>query len=146
MNQPDEMPSDEALGELLAPLRNVTVPDAVQAANRAAISVAISRTRRAPWWQQTVSVPIPLAVAATVVLVATMIALSVATSEHVLVQQETGQQMRQQLTVTNPAKADAEESISEGWTITRSYIGSLSPLATSRISVSNEEKEQGNDS
>jgi hypothetical protein len=147
MNESEGPLNDEMLGELLAPLRDVSIPDNVQTANRYAIARALERNIRPVWWRRSVAVPMPVAIAATVAIVAASVALLV----PAVAQKSVGHQVTQ----TSEARVVAIESdgglqpaeASPGsWRITRSYIQSLSSLGTTRVVVDFDTKENRDDS
>src|SRR5690349_11904113 len=75
MNDPDKHLTDEQLEALLQPLRDVQPPAETQSANRNAVRQALAVGVRTAWWQRTVSVPVPLAIAASVLLLLAAISI-----------------------------------------------------------------------
>jgi hypothetical protein len=117
MNEFDEPKSDAELNELLEPLRSIGVPDAVRRANLNAVSSALAHRNEPHWWQRSVSVPLPLALAAGIALVATTIAIMF-------------QSANLRTAAGEPAPTVVIDQLPPGkWTITRSYIGTLQSLA-----------------
>ena len=147
MNESDEPLNDEMLAELLAPLRDVSIPDKVQTSNRLAITRALERHTRPVWWRRSVAVPIPVAIAATVAIVATSVALLVPAVAQKSVGFPVPQANAGQVVAIEadggfqPAKASPAS-----WRITRSYIQSLSSLGTTRVVVDFDTKENRDDS
>jgi hypothetical protein len=134
MNDANDPLSDEAIEDLLGPLRAATPPDEVRSANRDAIRRALERPARTAWWQRTVAVPMPLAIAASLALVVTAAAsLWPAVSDSNI-------PPRQQ---SSRVESAAE---SPGWRITRSYILSIESLAQFQKPLRPETTEDRNDS
>jgi hypothetical protein len=147
MNESDEPLPDAELSELLEPLRGVSVPDAVRTANRNAIASTLARQRRPHWWQRSVAVPIPLAVAAGIALVATTIALLFQTSNWRMGGADVAPSNTQQVMSKDLASRIAEDRpTTAGWTITRSYIGTLQSLAMPQAPADFVTKENRDDS
>jgi len=71
-DSPDEMPKAESealLEEAISRLKRVEPPLETRIANRQAVAAAleslgtVNRQRELPWWQRSVAVPVPLAIA-----------------------------------------------------------------------------------
>lgn len=139
MNDPEESLPDEMLSDMLAPLRDVSVPEDVRAANRAAIARALARHTRAPWWRRTVAVPLPLAIAATVAIIAASIALVVPASVPQMVDSDPVSPIENQL-VTSGAMPSLTPRDPERptWSVSRSYIQSIESLATTQVPINSD--------
>jgi hypothetical protein len=138
MNEPDDPLTEEMIDELLAPLRGVDCPVEVQRANRLAIELGLARRLSIPWWHRTVAVPIPLAIAASLLLMVTAGALLwPATSGSAITLDSPAPQR-------NAGAAASEES--SAWRLSRSYILSIDSLSRMENSVRADLKEEQNDS
>jgi hypothetical protein len=154
MNNPhddaaEDAAADEMLSELLLPFRSAKPSAQVKSANRAAIAKALANASRLTWWRRTVSVPLPLAVAAGVAIVAAAIGLLVPRSGNSLVRHEEPLRI-QTWDQTYPASLlphfTAADSGSDGWTVSRSYLGSLESLTAVFNPLDENDKEQRDDS
>jgi hypothetical protein len=138
MNEPEDPLTEEMVDELFAPLRSVDCPAEVQRSNRLAIELALARRLSIPWWHRSVAVPLPLAIAASLLLMATAGALlwpAVSGSA---------------VTMDSPAfrgnvAATANEE-SPVWNLSRSYILSIDSLSRMENSFRADVKEEQNDS
>jgi len=138
MNDPHENLPDEMLEDLLQPLRSVVPPAETQSANREAVRQALAMNIRPAWWRQTIAVPVPLAIAASIALLfaaATLVRPSAfrSSSEQPLPLTATQQ--------ANPATQETNliphESNRPAWTVERSFIRTLtSSTATEFIASS----------
>jgi hypothetical protein len=120
MNDPADLPPDEKFDEWLAPLRAVECPSDVRRANRQAIDSALSRYTQPPWWRRSVTVPMPMAVAASLALLVTAVAAlwqAFGKSTDVAVGR-----------APHFAQAASKQEL-PGWSITQSYILSIETLA-----------------
>lgn len=143
MNDPHESLSDEALDGLLAPLRAATPSDEVRAANRASVRRALARRMQPPWWRRTVAVPLPIAIAATVIFALTAAALFWPRG----VERTTLDPTKTELAATSAVPAlDSDEGASPTWSVTHSYIRSLDSLAKLRVSWTPDATEKRDDS
>lgn len=126
MNDPSESLPDELLEDLLAPLRAVNISDEVRAANRDAVRRALTRRERPPWWRRTVAVPVPVAIAATVMLAVTAAALFwLVTAPQKADRRATGP-MQDRFVETGSASKPGKDYVGgPTWSVTRSYIQSL---------------------
>lgn len=142
MNDPEEiLPDellDEQLAELLAPFRDAAVPHEVRARNRAAVAQALARNAPAPWYRRTVAVPLPLAIAASVAIIAASIALLLPAAEPIATH-NTDQLPQAQAVATNVKVEFAEpDSTQPRWTVSRSYLSSIESLATTRVPLNSD--------
>ncbi|HEX3601206.1 MAG TPA: hypothetical protein VHU84_13735 [Lacipirellulaceae bacterium] len=147
MNENDECLPEEVITDSLAPLREMSVPEEIGVANRAAIARALARHTRRPWWQRTVAVPVPVALAATLAIFAASIALVAPVLNRREVERTAVRLTTNQ--IVEPEKmrdVGSGESVSSTWTVTRSYLQSIESLATPRVPVDFEIKENRNDS
>jgi hypothetical protein len=146
MTDQDDPLSDEHLERLLQPLRNMDVPPEAQAANRAAIAQLLAARIRTRWWKRTIAVPVPLAVAASIILLLATVTLV----RHSPIGHTVDQ--RSSLTATqqpNGSRLDtnvaSSEPIARAWSIQRSFIRALTSSATSE-SVAHNALENRDDS
>jgi hypothetical protein len=144
MNEPEEILSEDALDDLLAALREVTVPEEVQAANRARISRALARHARPAWWRRTVAVPVPIAIAATLAIVAATVALLFPPADQRVVK-TIAPQGQVAATGVKPSVA-AGRSSPANWSVTRSYLQSIKSFAAGQLPSDFDIKEKRDDS
>jgi hypothetical protein len=147
MNEPDEPLSDDALHELLKPFRDATAPATAQIANRLAVQQALSKHARRAWWRRSVTVPLPLAIAATIALVVTIAALLQPLSARQTAVNGRPASLSEPTTVaTSKSNSDLDSPHRAPWRITQSYVHSLpAPVGSGRI-VEADVKENRNDS
>jgi hypothetical protein len=136
MNEPKDTLPEEVIDELLAPLRGIDCPDEVRRANHRAIELAFARRLRTPWWRRTVSVPLPLAIAASVMVMATILAL--------LWPAENGSKVVDAHGPQRSATAVNQER--PVWSVSRSYILSIESLSRMENSFRPDSKDKRNDS
>ncbi len=130
MNDPDDPLSDESLESLLAPLRDMSVPEGLSLANRHAMKYALSRRSQGPWWQRTVAVPIPLAVAATIAMaVATAAALRPPAGPKTVAQESSATPTRASEALDTPDNFLAVTGSRPTWNVTHHYIQSLGAVS-----------------
>jgi hypothetical protein len=136
MNDSDEPWSDEAIDDLLGPLRTAKLPDEVRSANREAVRRALARRACPPWWRRSVAVPMPLALAASLALVVTAAASLWPVFGNSL-----------DMDGPLPQRESVVESGSEipGWRVTRSYILSIESLARMQDTFRPDVTEKRND-
>jgi hypothetical protein len=136
MNEPDDSLTEEVIHELLAPLRGVSCPEEVRRANRRAIELALARRLRTPWWRRSVSVPLPLAIAASVLLMVTAVALLWPSANA------------SKVINTHLPRRSATAAYQErpAWSVSRSYILSIDSLSRMENSFRPNSKEERNDS
>ncbi len=147
MNEPDESLPDGLLHELLKPLREVTAPAAVQMSNRSAVQQALSKQTQQPWWRQSISVPIPLAIAATIAIVVTTVTSLRPSPAKPIAEIESPRPDSAPDAIARPgANPVADDSIRPAWRVTQSYIRSLQALAGAHGFVEPNAKENRNDS
>jgi hypothetical protein len=146
MNDAEEDNADEVIRELLAPLRNVMIPAVVRDANRETIQRALSHRSRPAWWRRTVGVPLPLATAATVAIVATTIALVFQIANQQAPDGVIAQSQRDRFSINSTPTTVADGGAVGSWTITRSYIQTLQSLATSQVPADFDTKENRDES
>jgi hypothetical protein len=136
MNDSDKSFPDEMLSDMLAPLRDASVPEDVRAANREAIARALARHTRAPWWRRSVAVPLPLAIAATVAIITASIALLLPAAATPTANNSADRQAQDQLALKGVMVEFVQpDSMPPRWSISRSYINSVESLATTRVPV-----------
>jgi hypothetical protein len=151
MNDPPESLPDE-LFDLLAPLRAVSVPDEARVANREAVRHALALRAWPPWWRRTVAVPVPIAVAATVMLAISMLAISSAallwsaSARHRADRTATGPMQDRFVETGAASKPGTDYAAGPAWSVTRSYIQSLESLSKTRFSLERDAKEKKDDS
>jgi len=121
MNDPSERLPDESLDELLAQFRAVDLPKEMRTANREAVRRALARRDRTLWWRRSVAVPVPLVIAASLVLVVTAAASLWPILDGSATRPDTAVLGR-----NGVVEAGAE---SPGWSVTRSFILSIDSLS-----------------
>jgi hypothetical protein len=137
MNDPHENLPDELLEDLLQPYSNVVPPTETQSANREAVQQALSKQIRPVWWRQTIAVPIPLAIAASIAILAAAIAFvrpsAVPSSSEQLAPFSAAQRANpgMQETILTP-----NETTTPAWTIQRSFIRTLTSSTATEFVVS----------
>jgi hypothetical protein len=126
MNNPDESLSDKTLGEALAPLRSVTVSEEIHESNLAAVHQALACQIQPQWWRRSVTVPLPLAIAATLVFVLTAGALFKPLIVPGRAHEEAPSQSQAEL-ANNDSASKVRKKYEEApvWSKTQSYIHSL---------------------
>jgi hypothetical protein len=136
MNEPEDSLPDEVIDELLAPLRDVSCPEEVHRANRRAIESALAQRLGTPWWRRSVAVPLPLAIAASVLLMLTTGALlwPMANGPNVID------------TRLTPRTVTAANRERPAWSLSRSYILSIDSISEMENSFRPDSKEERNDS
>jgi hypothetical protein len=142
MNDSDESPSDELLEDLLTPFRAVSVPNDVHIANREAMHIALARRRQPPWWRRTVAVPIPAAVAAMATIALALAALLWPSRGPQWVGRERIEPVQVRVIETGPS----DELARPAWSVTRTYLQSLEPLAKVKTPLDSHAKEQRDES
>ena len=147
MSDSDDHLHDESIDEAIAFLRSVTPPKELHNDNIAAVHRALAHRFRQRWWGKTVAVPVPAAIAATVVF-----ALTATLSVKPFVVPSTGQKVvpegPQAETVVH--HEDSGFGVDNGagptWSITQSYIHSLESLNSSKFNWNSEIEEIRDDS
>src|SRR5262245_44838464 len=76
MNDPNENFPDELLEDMLQPLRNAQPSAETRAANRSAVQLALAKQLRPAWWRRSIAVPVPVAIAASILLLLATVALA----------------------------------------------------------------------
>jgi hypothetical protein len=123
MNEPPEPLSDEILDNLLAAHRDIAIPHKTQQANRAALKRALARRARPPWWRQTVAVPIPVAIAAMVVLAVAVIGIWWRTPAQPGAPQTVSATLPDRLIATESSAGSNDDRMSRSsWSVARSYL------------------------
>jgi hypothetical protein len=126
MNDPHENLPDELLEDLLQPLRSVQPSDETQSANRKAVRQALATNIRPAWWRQTIAVPVPLAIAASVAL---MFAVVILVRPSAVLRSSEQPSPISAAEQANPVMRELEsvpnEPITPAWTIQRSFIRTL---------------------
>jgi hypothetical protein len=126
MIDPQEPVSDEQIEEMLAPLRAVKLPDHAHAVNMAAVRRALSLRARSVWWQRTVAVPVPLAIAAIVALAFTTVVM-LRPLRNPLKPDADGARPTQAggIAISPATNSGGDLAADASWSMSRSYIGSL---------------------
>jgi hypothetical protein len=147
MNDADESLPDELLGELLKPLRETTAPAEAEIANRLAVQTALAKQVRPTWWQRSIAVPIPIAIAATIALIVTVAALLRPLPTQPIATIKSRGRTDISTAVERAKEAQAvNEPVRPAWRITQSYIRTfLSPAGAAGF-VKPNAKENRNDS
>lgn len=138
MTDPEEILPDDLLAEALSPLRETAVPHEVQRNNRAAVARALTRTTRAPWYRRTVAVPLPLAIAATLAIVAASIAFLIPVTRPMADNKVESSKQDQVVSVGPKLEPVEQESAQPRWTVSRSYLSSIESLATTRVPLNSD--------
>jgi hypothetical protein len=146
MNEFDEPFFDAELHELLEPLRSVSVPEAVRTANRNAIASALANQRHERCWQRSVAVPVPVALAAGIAVVATTVALVFQAANGQIATTEKARPSAEQKIAPVAAIGRDEQPASGSWTFSRSYIETLQSLAMPQAPADFDTKENRDDS
>jgi hypothetical protein len=142
MIDPQESPSDEQIEEMLAPLRAVKLPDQAHAVNMAAVRRALSLRTRSVWWQRTVAVPVPLAIAATVALAFTTVAMLRPLGNPPKPDAEGARPTQAKVIVSGPAtNSGSGLAVNASWSMSRSYIDSLANAHAFAITDSKEKRD-----
>ena len=138
MNDPREDLPDELLEDFLQPLRSVVPPTETQSANREAVRQALTKNIRPVWWRQTIAVPVPFAIAASIALLLAAVAVVRPTA----IGNNGGQPS--QLTAAPQANSGTpgtslvpNESTTPAWTIQRSFIRTLTSSTATEFVASN---------
>jgi hypothetical protein len=145
MNENDESLPDEQIVDALAPLREVSAPEQVRAANRATIAQALARHTRRPWWQRTVAVPVPVAIAASLAIVSTTVALLLPSFGRQSSERSASQVTAVPVAAT-AAVSDSDDLSLGAWSMTRSYIQTIEWVPSGRVNLGFETKENRDDS
>ena len=144
MNDEHEPHPDELLDDTVELVRAVTPPDAVRAANRATVRRALALRARPPWWRRTLVVPIPVAIAAMVLLALTT-AASLQSGVTTRRDKQTPRALQSEIMADAAPDLGAANTPDPSWSVTRSYIHSLGSLARVRVTLPAEETEKQND-
>ena len=140
MNDPNENLPDELLEDLLQPLRNAQPSAETRAANRSAVRQALAKQLRPAWWRRTIAVPIPVAIAASILLLLATIALARPSLLQRDIEERLPQVTAQSLALqsatpeTTTARDDAYKPT---WTIQRSFIRTLTSSTANGFPNSN---------
>ena len=140
MNDPNENLPDKLLEDLLQPLRNTQPSAETRAANRSAVRQALAAQLRPTWWRRTIAVPIPVAIAASILLLLATIALARPSLLHRDTERPLPQVTAQSTDLqhvtpeTTTARADAYKPT---WTFQRSFIRTLTSSAANGFPNSN---------
>ena len=140
MNDPNENLPYELLEDLLQPLRDARPPVEAQAANRSAVRQALAKQLRPAWWRRTIAVPIPVAIAASILLLLATIALARPSLLQRDIEERLPQVTAQSLALqsatpeTTTARDDAYKPT---WTIQRSFIRTLTSSTANGFPNSN---------
>jgi hypothetical protein len=137
MNDANDPLSDEAIDDLLGPLRTANLPDELRSSNRDAVRRALERRARPPWWQRSIAVPVPLAIAASLALFVTAAAALWPTL---------GQAADKDTPVPRRESVVESDTAIPRWSVTRSYILSIESLAQFQNSFLPEATEDRNES
>jgi hypothetical protein len=146
MNDPHENLPDELLEDLLQPMRSVVPPAETQSANREAVRQALAKHIRPVWWRQTIAVPVPLAIAASIALL-----LAAATLVRPSTVRSSGEQpspltsAQQANPVTQKSDLPPNETTTPAWTVQRSFIRTLTSSAATEF-VASSPRENRDDS
>jgi hypothetical protein len=120
MNDANDPLSDEAIEDLLGPLRTANLPDELRSANLDAVRRALERRACPPWWQRSIAVPVPLAIAASLALLVTAAAA---------LWPSLGKETDKDTPVPQRENVVDSDTAIPRWSITRSYILSIESLA-----------------
>ena len=138
MNDPHYNLTDELLEDLLQPLHSVVPPVETQSANREAVRQALAMHVQPAWWRRTIAVPVPLAIAASIVLL-----LAAVTFVRPSAGSSSGEQSlplsaaRQGNPATQETSITPYETTTPAWTIQRSFIRTLTSSTATEIDASN---------
>jgi hypothetical protein len=138
MNDPHENLPDELLEDLLQPLRSVEPPIEARLANRDSIRQALAARMRPAWWQRTVAVPLPVAIAASIILLLTAVTLILPSATGDTVEKSPPLAATQQTNHATPeTNSVAGDSTTPAWSIQRSFIRTLTSSTSSEFVASN---------
>ncbi|TWT88606.1 hypothetical protein Mal64_20910 [Pseudobythopirellula maris] len=127
MNEPEEKRIDQSIEEALAPFCDASPPESVRSANRAAVRRALSPEPAAPWWRQSIAVPLPAAVAAATLLVAATASALWPRGVETLADPDTAP-----ATLARQPLGGGDPSGQWDWTVSHHYIDSIETLALER--------------
>jgi len=147
MNDSEDLLPEELIDEALASLRSATPPEDLHQANMAVVHQALACRAEPVWWRRSVSIPIPVALAASVVLVLTTTSLLKPWVILGEIQQAAPVSTQSELLVDDFDSSMAEETESSPtWSVTRSYIHSLPSLVNSTNYKTSATEEKHDDS
>ncbi len=132
MNDPHENLPDELLENLLQPLRDIEVPAEAQSSNRSAVRQALATRARPAWWQRTIAVPVPVAIAASIVLLLAAASIVRPSATGHATDQPSPSVAVQQANHAQPETTPAShETAVPTWTVQRSFIRTLTSSTAS---------------
>jgi hypothetical protein len=138
MTDPNEILPDELLEDILQPLRSVEVPADAKSTNRVAVMQSLAARVRPAWWQRTIAVPVPVAIAASILLLLAGISLVRPFTAGRAIEQSTQISSAQP---PNDAKQEtsvvSNEANTAAWSIRRSFIRTLTSSTGSEFVASN---------
>jgi hypothetical protein len=138
MNDPHDNLPDDVLEDLLQPLRSVELPVKARLANRDSVRQALAARLHPAWWRRTVAVPVPVAIAASIILVLAAITLIRPSAAGATVEQPAPLAATQQTDHAAPEKnSGIVKSTKSAWSIQRSFIRTLTSSTSSEFVASN---------